>query len=401
VNGLTLGRVFGTEVRAHWTWVLILAFVAVVFGMDLSDGSAAAWPPALAWGAAITTSVLVFASVTVHELAHVKMAERSGLHLPVVVVQLLGGPYVMELRPRTAADELRIAIAGSALSLLVACLFGTVAGFLILGPYGSDTAPDLLQAIGFVTFTISAFNILLSVINLLPGYPLDGARVLHALVWQRTGQETVATGAAIRVGRYLGIALIATGMLLVIFIDSLAGLSLVVAGWLVMGSSRVLDRRNLLQTLLAGLHVSDAEDEDPARVPPQLTLDVFAGEYLSDRLGAAAFVERGTELLGLIGTAQIRRIPRKIWTQTRTEDAMVSIANVPALAGDSDLWSALEVLERSGLDALLVTSGATDGPANILMSRRSAAKLVHQKAEERQRELLAQGQARKGRGRGF
>jgi CBS domain-containing protein len=167
-----------------------------------------------------------------------------------------------------------------------------------------------------------------------------------------------------------------------------------------MGSSRILDRRSVLQSLISGLRVSDAEDEDPARVPPQLTLDVFAGEYLTERLGAAALVERGTELLGLIGTVQIRRVPRRSWTRTRTEDAMVSIANVPTLAGDSDLWSALEVLERSGLDALLVSTGGSEGGASVLMSRRSAAKIVHQKAEERQRELIAQGQIKKGRGRG-
>jgi Zn-dependent protease len=327
------------------------------------------------------------------------MAERCGLKLPVVVVQLLGGPYVMEIRPRTAADELRIAIAGSVFSLIVAFGFGLVAGFLILGPYGSDNSPDLLQGIGFVTFTLSAFNVILSVINLLPGYPLDGARVLHALVWLRTGQEPVATAAAIRIGRYLGVALIGAGLLMLIFFDPLAGFSLVVAGWLVMGSSRVLDRRNVLQGLLLGLHVSDAEDADPARVPPQLTLDVFAAEYLTERLGAAALVERGTELLGLIGTAQIRKIPRRIWTRTRTEEAMVSIANVPKLAGDSDLWSALEVLEKSGLDALLVAGGAAEGVGNVLMSRRSAARLVHLKAEERQRELIAQGRIKKGRGR--
>ena len=90
--GLTLGRVFGTEVRAHWTWIVILAFIAVIFGMDLSNGSAVVWPPALAWGSSIATAVLVFASAIAHELAHVRVARRNGQQIPVVVVQLLGGP---------------------------------------------------------------------------------------------------------------------------------------------------------------------------------------------------------------------------------------------------------------------------------------------------------------------
>ena len=83
--GLTLGRVFGTEVRAHWTWIPISAFIAVVFGIGLSGKEATSWPPALAWAASIACSVLVFGSVVAHELAHVKVARRNGQTVPMVV----------------------------------------------------------------------------------------------------------------------------------------------------------------------------------------------------------------------------------------------------------------------------------------------------------------------------
>jgi len=388
--GLTLGRVFGTEVRAHWSWVLVLAFIVVVFGMDMSDGTAASWPPALAWGSSIATAALVFASVTAHELAHVRVARRNGQQTPVAVVQLLGGPYVMAVQPKTAGEEFRIAVAGPLFSFLIAAALGVPTTVLLLGPF--DNAPDGLQAISFVLTMVTVFNAFLCLINLVPGYPLDGARILHAVVWQRTGQETAATAAAVRVGRYVGLSLIGAGAVVVIAADALAGLCLVVSGWLVLASSRFLDRRSVVQNLIAGLRVSDAQDTEAARVPPQLTLDVFASEYLAERLGAAALVERGSDLLGLIGTAQIRRIPRRIWTQTRTEDAMVPIAAVPRMTGDTDLWSALEVLERTGLDALLISIGDA---GTALVSRRSAAKLVHERAEQ-----VAHDQVRKNRFRG-
>ncbi len=394
MSGLTLGRVFGVEVRAHWTWILILAFIAVVFAMDLTDGTAAAWPAPLAWGASIATAALVFASTTAHELAHVRVARRSEIEVPVVVVQLLGGSYVAELKPKTAGEELRVAAAGSALSLALALVLGAFGCFLAFGPVNMDTAPQWLQAIEFVTFMVAVFNAFLGVVNLVPGYPLDGARILHALVWQKTGQERVATAAAIRTGRYVGISLMIAGALSLLFADVATGLCLVIAGWLVMGSSRLLERRSVLQSLVAGLRVGDAEDDDPARVPPQLTLDVFAAEYLGERLGAAALVERGSELLGLIGTAQIRRIPRRSWTETRTEQAMVPAENVPTLGAEADLWSGLEVLERTGLDALFVAGGA---PGTVLMTRHEVSRLVHEKAEEKQRELIALGRAGKSR----
>jgi CBS domain-containing protein len=316
--------------------------------------------------------------------------------IPVVVVQLLGGPYVMEVKPKTPGEEIRISAVGSAFSLLLSLAFGFVAVGLSVGPFNIDQAPDGLQAIQFVASMVAIFNLMLCVINLVPGYPMDGARLLHGLVWSRTGSEETGTAATVRIGRYTGILLMMLGATAVALLDAAAGLALIVAGWMMMASSRTMDRRRSLQGLVAGLHVSDAEDTEAARVPPQLTLDVFAGSYLAERVGAAALVERGTELLGLIGTAQIRRIPRRSWTLTHTSDAMVPIAKVPTVAGEMDLWSALEVLERSGLDALLIAAAVPVA----LVTRQSAAKVVHERVEERQREMIAQGLAGRGRSRG-
>jgi Zn-dependent protease len=388
--GLTLGRVFGTEVRAHWTWVFVLAAIVVIFGMGMSNGGAVAFSPALAWGSSIATAVLVFASAVAHELAHVWVGRRYGQQVPVVVVQLLGGPYLMQVQPKTAGEEFRIALAGPLTSLLIAVAFGVPTTILALGPF--DNAPDGLQAIAVVLALVTVFNVFLGLVNLVPGYPLDGARVLHGVLWQRTGQESAATAAAVRIGRYVGLSLIGAGLIVMLFVDALAGLCLAISGWLVTASGRFLDRQSVVQNLVAGLRVSDAQDTEPTRVPPQLTLDLLASEYLAGQMGAAALVERGSDLLGLIGAAQIRRIPKGIWSRTRTEDAMVPIAAVPRMAGDADLWSALVLLERTGLDGLLVSIGDA---GTGLVSRRSAAKLVHERAEQ-----AALEQARRSRFRG-
>jgi len=204
----------------------------------------------------------------------------------------------------------------------------------------------------------------------------------------------VATHSAVRVGRYVAWAFIAAGFGIMVYSDPVTGLGFVVAGWLILSTSRVLGQRSFLQTLLTGVHVGDALDPDPAKVPPQLTLDVFAAPYLGELIGAAALVERGTELLGVIGTAQIRKIPRRTWPQTRTEDVMIPIAAVPRANRDSEMWPALETLEQSGLDAMVV---ATPEGGQSLFSRRSAATLVHERAVEEQRRLASMGD-RRGRG---
>jgi CBS domain-containing protein len=209
---------------------------------------------------------------------------------------------------------------------------------------------------------------------------MDGARIVHAIAWARSGRDDVATRVASRVGRVVGGAIMALGVVVVAFVDLWPGLALIVTGWLVIGSSRILDRRLFMQALISGALVSDAADTQPARIPPQLTLDVFAGEYLGERIGSAALVERGDELVGLLGTAQIKRIPRRNWPLMRTEQAMVPIANVPHVLGDSDLWAGLEIMERAGLDGLLIGTG--EQPVSLL-TRRSASLLIRERIEQR------------------
>jgi Zn-dependent protease len=379
-SGFPVGRIFGTEIRAHWTWIFLLALITVVFGEELSVQSSGGLSPAWAWGAAVVTAVLVFGSVMLHELAHVSIARRNGIGGNVVVVQLLGGTYMVEVRPRTWRLELKVALAGPLVSVGLVLAFGLIAVLLELGWGGSNNVPDAVAAVSFVSQILMLFNIFLAVTNMLPGFPMDGARVVHAVAWARSGREDVATRTASRVGRAVGIGIIALGAVVVVVVDLWPGLALMVAGWLLMGSSRMLDRRLMLQTLIAGARVSDAADEDTARIPAQLTLDVFAGEYLADRLGGVALVERGDELLGLIGTTQIRRIPRRNWPAMRTEQAMIPLVKVPWASGDSDLWAALETLERSGLDGLLIGSG---GQVSAMLTRRSAGRLIRQLAERR------------------
>jgi Zn-dependent protease len=388
MTAFPLIRIFDTEVRAHWTWIPLLAIITVIFGGGLTSTSPdAGLTAAVAWGSGVAIAVLVFLSVALHEIAHVYVARRMGVGGNVVVIQLLGGAYLMEIRARTSGEELRTSVAGPIATLALTLLIGVPAAYLWFGPIDLNSAPIAVQAAEFVAATVALFNAFVLVVNLIPGYPMDGARILHALAWMRSGSDEGATVTASRVGRWAGSAMMAAGVLFAFEInDPWAGIGLFVAGWLVIGSSRLLDRRTVLRGLVRGIHVGDAMDEDPARVPPQLTLDVFAGEYLGERLGSAALVERGTELLGLIGTSQIRRIPRKSWGNFHTEQVMVPISRVPETTSEADLWPVLEMLERSGLDAVLVAS-ATGG--HVLLTRRSAAHVIQERAQEAQRLLMA------------
>ena len=390
-SGIALGRVFGTEIRIHWSWIPVLAVMSVFFGVGLDSQAGARWSTGLAWGTAIATAVLILGSVVAHELAHVLVARRNGLGRDVLVVQLLGGTYVMETRPLTPGQQFRTAVAGPVLSSVLVVLFGAVAVVATVGYGSSDTGPVSLEAIDFAALTLSLFNVFLVVVNLIPGYPMDGGQLVHALAWRRGGDDRKANGTVSRIGRFAGYALLSVGAATAALVDFLPGMGLLVAGWLLLSSSRVLERRAFVQSLMDGLRVADAADSQPAQVPPQLTLDVFASQYMGERFGGVALVERGDELVGLIGQAQIRRVPKRNWPTTRTEQVMVPIASVARALPDDELWAALEALERSGLDATVI---ASDAPEVRLMTRRSAARLIQERLQELTRKKkLADGAA--------
>jgi Zn-dependent protease len=379
-------RIAGIEVRAHWTWIFLLALITVVFGGGLATQPDTPFEPAWAWGSGIATAILVFLSVVAHELGHVAVARRDGIGGPVVVVQLLGGMYTMETRPRTAGQEFREAAIGPVLSLFLAAAMA--GGYVLLDAvWGSaKEVPQAVLAAAFMAETLALFNVFLAVVNLVPGYPMDGARIVHAIAWAGSRREDVANTAASRVGKVVGGAIIIAGVIVAVGLDPWPGLGLILAGWMILGSSRLLDRRSALQGLLAGARAADAVSNDVQRIPAQLTLDVFAGEYIRERLGDAALVERVGEPAGIVGTAQIRRLGPRKWPETRTEEAMVPLARVPRVPADLDLWSTVEALERSGLDAVIV-EGVDPEPA--LLTRRSAAMLVHGLAEAKAKRAIS------------
>jgi Zn-dependent protease len=385
MGGLPLGRVLGTEVRAHWSWVLLLAIITVLFGMGLTAGPGGDWPAALAWGTGAAVATLIFLSVTVHELAHVVVARRAGFGRDVVVIQLLGGSYVLEVRARTPGEEARLALGGPLVSIALVAVFGLTALILAAIPGDPDSAPVWLQAIAFVALSACLFNGFLAVVSLIPGYPMDGGLLLHAAAWRWSGNERSATATVGRAGRWLGLAMMIGGSAVSLVVELFVGLTVVIGGWLLVAASRASERRGLLEDMLAGLRVADAIDAEAGTLPPQLSLDVFAAEFLGPRLGSASLVGRPGEAVGLIGTRQVGRIPRGQWPNKRAESVMVPIQNVPSVSAEMALWPALELLERSGLDGVIIepAPGSPEGEAPGLLTRRAAARLVHLRAEER------------------
>lgn len=347
MSGLAVARVAGIEVRLHLSWIFIVAIITATAGGRLSTVEPA-FDPLVSWVIGAVASIGFMVTVVAHELAHAIVIRRAGGKVDAIVVHFIGSPAVVDVREATPRTEAAVALAGPLTSLgLGIVLLG--AAFLALA-----TGVTVLRALADAMFIVGALDVVLALISLVPAFPLDGGRVVRAVVWRRTGDPRAGTAAAATVGRFVGRLLIAAALAVIVFGDPIDGIMLGLVGWFLGASARSVDRWLILDELIAEVSVSDAMEPELETISPQLTLDTFAAGVLDGRLGPALPVVRNEELLGIVGASQLRAVPRRNWPSTRTMDVMVDLADLPVVTPDAALSDGLEHLRASRLDGLPV-----------------------------------------------
>jgi Zn-dependent protease/CBS domain-containing protein len=369
-------RLFGFEIRIHVSWAIILAaiVVTVTAQVERMAPTSEAW---LRWtiGGVVGLSFLV--SALAHELGHALAARRAGIEGGAVVVYVFGsaaGPILETSRPR---DEILTAVAGPIVSVLIGV------AFLGLAVAGAAIDTDAAVVLGQIALVIGVLNLLLGGANLLPAYPLDGGRVVRAIVWARTGDATRGLTVAAKVGRGVGIGLAVVGTVLIFLMDSVDGLMLALCGWFLVSSSRGIVRHVEVDAMLGDLAVGDVMLHDVVSVPAGLTVDTF-GDQLLDGPAQSVPVTDASALVGILGARQLRRVRRDRWATTRARDLMRSVEGLPRIEPTTTLRAALDHLHRTGLDGLPVTE---DGVLTGIVTRRAVAEAI------RDRVIAAGGRA--------
>jgi CBS domain-containing protein len=235
-------------------------------------------------------------------------------------------------------------------------------------------------AVRATALVLGLLNLVLAAINALPASPLDGGRALRAIVWSWTGSERRGTRAAAISGRLTGWALTLAGFWLALVGAGLDGVMLILSGWFVGSASRVMDQRLQVEDLVRGLRVEEVMERDLPNIAPQLTVDTF-GDQLVDGRANGLLVMAGDRMLGLVGPRQVRRLARRAWATTRAGELMVGRASLPEVGPDEPLWPALELLRRSGLDALPVLDAS--GFLGVLTRRAAMAAIARRAADGR------------------
>jgi Zn-dependent protease/CBS domain-containing protein len=342
-----VGRVAGIEVRVDSSWVLIALLIA--YSMYLR--SSALYPELSGGGAValgILATVLFFGSVLVHELAHALVAQARGIRVQDITLFLFGGATRARVESRGPGDEFLIALVGPLTSGLLAGLFGIVAGL------GRDVlSAPLAGTFGYLAWT----NLLLAVFNLVPGFPLDGGRLLRAAIWKATGSLARATRIAALSGQGVGWLLVAGGLVWLLAGDLAGGIWFAFIGWFLVQAARSSFQDLQLQQLLRGVEAEDVMAGDLVRVPPELSLQDAVDDYFMRYDHGAFPVEEQGRTVGLLTLRGVRRVPREQWPTRRVREHMVPLSDQVMVAPDARMDDVLGKLQDGEANRVLVVEG--------------------------------------------
>jgi Zn-dependent protease/predicted transcriptional regulator len=373
-GGLPIGRLFGIEIRVSFAWAVLIAIVTLI-GAQQASLASPGLSSALQWAIGGGVAVAFLVSVLAHELAHALTARRRGVPATVIVLGFVGGLAPLAIQAARPVDEAAIALSGPVLSIAVA-LAAAVLGAAI------GTADPGLGAIAGGLVVVGVLNLILGVLSLLPGLPLDGGRIVRALAWARTGDADRATRITARVGRLVGWAAMGIGVAIAFMDLATEGLLVLSLGWFLSTGARTLDRRQGMELLLRGVPVREAMERDVPWVGPHLTIDTFANRYEGeDGVSALAVVDED-RVVGVLGIGRLKRLGRRRFAGTRVADIMATPPQAPVLSPDDELWGALDAINQSGLDGLAV---AEDGHLAGMLTRRSLATVIRGRIAARDR----------------
>ncbi|MEW2636296.1 site-2 protease family protein [Streptomyces sp. NPDC048389] len=349
----SLGHVAGIRIGVHWSVLVIV----IVLALGLAGRFPDAYPDRPAWQYWITSlaaAVVFLLSLLAHEFSHALVARRNGVDVGDITLWLLGGMARLKSEAPTPAAEVRIAGVGPLVSLLLGLVFGLLAG-LFGALYGAGLVAEALA-------WLAAINILLAVFNALPAAPLDGGRLLRALVWRRTGNPLRATAVSTGAGRVLGWLLIGTGLFFILLGAAFSGIWLVVIGWFLLAMATSEGGQAKLRELLSEVPVRQAMGPDPISVDASLTVaDFLAAPEFRYRHSAFPVVDREHRPVGLVSVKTAAGVP-EVERDSTVASVMIPIDDIPTPHPDDPLVRVLSGLDDSPAHrALVVENGRVVG----------------------------------------
>jgi len=346
-SSFRIGRIFGVDIGAHWSWLFIFAIVTWSFATGVFHHYYPGWSAGERWAGAIVVAGVFFLSVLVHELSHAIVSNRLGLPVRSITLFIFGGAANLSKEPERAGDEFKIAIVGPSTSLAIGVLFAVLWG--VLFPFSEGLA-------GIAAY-LALINGSLAVFNMLPGFPLDGGRVFRSIVWSRNGNRLRATHTASRLGEVIAYVIMALGIASIFFAGLGSGLWFLLIGFFLRSAASASYEQLLIETTLSGIRVDQVMRTDVPTVSPETTVEELVHEQLLRGGGRAYAVLSGSDLAGIITLTDVRHIPRDAWASTSVYRAMTPATRLHSVEPGQRLTDVLHVMVEHDINQLPVVRG--------------------------------------------
>lgn len=350
-QSITVGNIMGIPLGIDYSWFLIFGLLTLTLATGYFPSEFKSWPVAQYWIVAVVTALMFFGSVLVHEVAHSLVALRY--HIPVKKIRLLifGGVSELDEEPASPMASFLIAISGPLANLALAGVFALLS--LVVTGY-----EPLLALVKY----LATINLLLGLFNLIPGFPLDGGSVLMAIIWGITHNKRRAILIAAGAGSFFSYVFIFFGTLQILGGNVVNGIWFAFIGWFLMNASGGQVRRERLKELLAGHKASDAMNRSFTMIQADTPIQDLRNEHIYGSYRRSFIVKQGDEVVGMMTMHPLREIPQEKWATTTVGEVMVPLTFVKQINLNTDLWEAMESMDREGVNQLpVVEAGQVQG----------------------------------------
>lgn len=363
-GGFRIARIFGINIYMDLSWVFIFLLVTWNLAGVVFPTLHPNWNMQMNTGLGIFASLMFFASVLAHELSHSLMARANGLPVGRITLFIFGGAADIGREPPSPGIEFLIAIIGPITSAVLGglfLLFGTLS-MNVLGPdIDFSNGLQSLTPLATLFFWLGPINLLLAVFNMVPGFPLDGGRVLRSILWKASNNLRWATHLATITGQFIAWLFIVTGVAMVLGLDVpvfgsgfVGGLWLAFIGWFLNNAAVQSYRQVVVEDLLSGVTVQRLMLADVPVVEPNLHLRVLDNEFRMGKEGQTLAVLRAGKLIGMVHLEDVMKVPEDNWDLTQVQDIMIPLEGMYFLAPLDEATEALNKFTRSRVEHLPV-----------------------------------------------
>lgn len=384
-GSFSIGRLAGIDIRINVSWIIILLLLTVSLAISWFPRAYPGYTSGIYFLLGLIAAILLFVSVLLHEMAHSLVARARGLPVRDITLFIFGGVSSIEREPRSPGADFLIAIVGPLTSIIIGAICYGLWAF-VTNEGNSPLAAILLY--------LGAANLLLGLFNLIPGFPLDGGRILRAIVWKFTGDINRATNIAAAIGQVIAFSLIIWGIFLFFTGNGFGGLWIAFIGWFMLSAAQGARMQSTYEDTFRNTTVEQVMSRNVILIPANISLQRLIDDYILPQGLRSVLITQGDQFAGLITLSDIRQVPRDQWATTPVGFVMKSVSQLHVASPKQSLRDVVTLLNDRDINQLPVVENgrllgilSRDAVIRALEVRRSLG--IRQRSEPDQRQAAS------------